>query len=296
MAIVRPRIDYYSKVSKSIHEIFRAYTPIIEPLSLDEAFLDVTATAHLYGGAEKVGIAVKSRIRDELSLVASVGVAPCKFVAKIASDLRKPDAFVCVPPADVLRFLDPLPIERIWGVGKVTARQFRNRSIRTIGELRQLSLETLAELFGNSAQHYCETTFHEDIADRSILESWLSLLVESVARRLRNQELTGRGIEIKVRYSDFRSITRSMMLQQSTDVTNVFLEGAEALLRTKVPDDGRSVRLIGFGIHHLSHEEYRQLHLLDEEDTIKQRTIDAISDTIANRFGRGAIQRGKSKR
>jgi DNA polymerase-4 len=203
-------------------------------------------------------------------------------------------------------------------VGKVTARQFRNRSIRTIGELRQLSLETLAELFGNSAQHYwelshgiddrpvvcdreaksisSETTFHEDIADRSILESWLSLLVESVARRLRNQELTGRGIEIKVRYSDFRSITRSMMLQQSTDVTNVFLGGAEALLRTKVPDDGRSVRLIGFGIHHLSHEEYRQLHLLDEEETIKQRTIDAISDTIANRFGRGAIQRGKSKR
>jgi DNA polymerase-4 len=318
LAIVRPRIDYYSKVSKSIHEIFRAYTPIIEPLSLDEAFLDVTATAHLYGGAEKVGIAVKSRIRDELSLVASVGVAPCKFVAKIASDLRKPDAFVCVPPADVLRFLEPLPIERIWGVGKVTARQFRNRSIRTIGELRQLSLETLAELFGNSAQHYwelshgiddrpvvcdreaksisSETTFHEDIADRSILESWLSLLVESVARRLRNQELTGRGIEIKVRYSDFRSITRSMMLQQSTDVTNVFLGGAEALLRTKVPDDGRSVRLIGFGIHHLSHEEYRQLHLLDEEETIKQRTIDAISDTIANRFGRGAIQRGKSKR
>lgn len=318
LAIVRPRIDYYSKVSKSIHEIFNAYTPIIEPLSLDEAFLDVSATSHLYGGAEKVAIAIKSRIRDELSLVASVGVAPNKFVAKIASDLRKPDAFVCVELENVLSFLEPLPIERIWGVGKVTARQFRSRAIRTIGELRNLSVDTLAELFGNSSQHYwelshgidnrpvvcdreaksisSETTFHEDIADRSILESWLSLLVENVARRLRNHDLTGRGIEIKVRYSDFRSITRSMMLQQATDVTKIFLESAETLFRTKVPDDGRSIRLVGFGIHHLGHEEFRQLSLLDVADTNKQRAVDALTDTIVNRFGRSAIQRGKSKR
>src|SRR4051812_18398002 len=144
-----PRIDYYASVSRQIREIFEQFTPLVEPLSLDEAFLDVTGSEALFGTSAAIGRQIKQRIRAELQLVASVGVAPNKFVAKIASDLKKPDGFVVVEADEVQSFLDPLPVGRLWGVGKVTAQIFEQLSIRTIGQLRQLPLETLAPFFGD---------------------------------------------------------------------------------------------------------------------------------------------------
>ena len=138
-----PRIDYYAEVSGQIREIFERFTPLVEPLSLDEAFLDVTGSEHLFGPAVEIGRQIKQAIREELRLVASVGVAPNKFLAKIASDLKKPDALVVVEPDKVQEFLDPLPVERLWGVGKQSSKVFQRLGIRTIGQLRQWPLDAL---------------------------------------------------------------------------------------------------------------------------------------------------------
>lgn len=316
LTIIKSRIDYYAALSKQIQRIFYEFTPIVEPLSLDEAFLDVTHTAHLFGDAESIGREIKSRIENDLGLIASVGIAPNKFLAKVASDLRKPNAFVVVEPMTLETFLDPLPIERIWGVGQVTANVFRKHSIHTIGDLRRWKLPELQVLFGKSAQHYwelargidkrsvvpereaksisSETTFSQDIHEREILDGWLALLVEVVSRRLRNNAYQGKGVELKVRYHDFQSTTRSMMLSDPTDRTDTFLHSANSLL-DRIPFDGRPIRLLGFGIHHLSQTTVRQLSLWDQSECDKQRDLDAVSDEITGKFGRGAIQRGISK-
>ena len=151
---IRPRIEHYAAVSHQIRQVFEEFTPLIEPLSLDEAFLDVTGSESLLGTASKIGLQIKMLIRERLNLTASVGVAPNKFLAKIASDLKKPDGFVVVTEDQIQDFLDPLPVGRIWGVGKVTAQVFKRFAISTIGQLRQLSRESLTDLFGNSGEHY----------------------------------------------------------------------------------------------------------------------------------------------
>jgi DNA polymerase-4 len=145
-----PRIGYYAEVSRQIRDIFERFTPLVEPLSLDEAFLDVTGSEHLFGAAVEIGHQIKQAIRQELRLVASVGVAPNKFLAKIASDLKKPDALVVVESDKVREFLDPLPVERLWGVGKQSSKVFQRLGVRTIGQLRQCPLDMLQARFGSS--------------------------------------------------------------------------------------------------------------------------------------------------
>ena len=196
-----PRIDYYAEVSGQIRDIFERFTPLVEPLSLDEAFLDVTGSEGLFGPAVEIGRQIKQAIRQELRLVASVGVAPNKFLAKIASDLKKPDALVVVEPDKVQEFLDPLPVERLWGVGKQSSKVFQRLGIRTIGQLRQCPLDVLQARFGSSGEHLWdlahgrddrpvvpereaksisnETTFEHDIADMDVLRAWLVDLVRA---------------------------------------------------------------------------------------------------------------------
>jgi nucleotidyltransferase/DNA polymerase involved in DNA repair len=226
-----PRIDYYAEVSGQIRDIFERFTPLVEPLSLDEAFLDVTGSEHLFGPAVEIGRKIKQAIREELRLVASVGVAPNKFLAKIASDLKKPDALVVVEPDKVQEFLDPLPVERLWGVGKQSSKVFQRLGIRTIGQLRQWPLDVLQARFGSSGEHLWnlahgrddrpvvpereaksishETTFEHDIADMDVLRAWLVDLTEQVGCRLRRHGLRGRTVQLKVRFADFSLITRS---------------------------------------------------------------------------------------
>ena len=256
---IKPRMNHYAEISQQIRTIFEEFTPLVEPLSLDEAFLDATGSESLFGSAANIGRQIKQRIRSELGLVASVGVAPNKFVAKIASDLNKPDGFLVVQPGEVQAFLDPLPVGRLWGVGKVTGQVFDRLGIRTIGQLRQLPIESLNDLFGSSGEHYWrlahgmddrqvvpdreaksishETTFAEDIADRDVLRAWLTELAEQVARRLRRHALKGRTVELKVRFADFQTITRSLTLPEPTNITQELLQAGAELLATKLPQE-----------------------------------------------------------
>ncbi len=310
---IRPRIDHYASVSRQIRKILEEFTPLIEPLSLDEAFLDVTGSESLLGSAVEIAQQIKTRVRDQLHLTASIGVAPNKFLAKIASDLEKPNGFVVVTADHIQSFLDPLPVGRIWGVGKVTSQVFKRFAISTIGQLRQLSRETLRDLFGASGEHYWllshgidnrpvvtdreaksisnETTFSEDIRDLEDLKAWLVSLVEQVAGRLRDHNRTGRTIDLKIRFSDFKTLTRSLTLSTSTNITSELLEAGIELLCNRLPKDHLPVRLIGFGVSQLDEPGMVQLQLFDQVERKQQRSLDKVADQIAKKFGKHALHR-----
>lgn len=315
--VIRPRIDFYAAVSRQIREIFSRYTPVIEPLSLDEAFLDVQGSAGLFGSATQIGQLIKSQIRDELRLVASIGIAPTKFVAKIASDLQKPDAFVVVQPDQVQAFLDPLPVSRLWGVGKVTGGAFARAGLQTIGQLRGLTAGQLTDLLGNSGEHFWqlahgidpravvpdrdaksishETTFAADIHDDEILQDWLAELVGQVARRLRGDDLKGRTIEIKVRYADFQTVTRSLTLREPTNITSELWTAAQSLFVQKIAAPHPPVRLLGFGVSGIGQAAApRQTGLFGEEARDRERKLDQVADQIKARFGAKSLNRGRS--
>jgi DNA polymerase-4 len=285
----------------------------VEPLSLDEAFLDVSGSEPLFGSAATIGRTIKQRIRDQLRLVASVGVAPNKFAAKIASDLEKPNGFVVVEPQQLQTFLDPLPVGRIWGVGKVTGQAFDRLGLHTIAQLRQMPIQSLRSAFGAAGEQYWklangiddrlvvpdreaksishETTFPKDIRDLNVLRSCLVELVEQVGRRLRRYALRGRMVELKVRFADFQTITRSKTLEQPTDITQEMLAAAIELLTKRVPGSHLPVRLLGFGVHDLVGAGIEQNQLFGESDRYKQRQLDRVSDLISQKFGKQAIRR-----
>lgn len=314
--IVRPRIDYYAEVSQQIRAIFNRFTPEIEPLSLDEAFLDVSASEKLFGTGEQIAMAIKTAIRDELGLVASVGVAPNKFVAKIASDIRKPDALVVVAPNEVQPFLDPLPVSRLWGAGKATVAQFEKLGIRTIAQLRQLSESLLVMHLGKWGAHLWqlahgvdsrpvesdsqaksishETTFAVDVGDTAVLEAWLLHLTEQVAARLRAAELLGKTIQLKLRYPDFKTITRAYSLEQPTDVTDILWQTTRELFHANWKG-APPLRLIGIGVSQLS---FRDIPAPSQGDLFQRnapraRALDSITDTINQKYGASTVHRGR---
>lgn len=312
--VIKPRIDYYATVSRQIRNIFEQFTPQVEPLSLDEAFLDVTGSESLFGSSAEIGLQIKRRIREELRLTASVGVATNKFVAKIASALKKPDGFVVVEASEIQAFLDPLPVGRLWGVGKVTGQTFERLNVRTIGQLRQLPLNTLHELFGASGEHFWqlahgiddrpvvpdreaksisnETTFAEDIVDMDVLRAWLVDLVEQVARRLRQHDIKGRMVELKVRFADFQTITRSLTLTEPTSITRELLEAAVELLTKRLPAGHRPIRLLGFGVGKLDSSGKSQQTLFNQPDRERHQELDRVADQITEKFGKLALRRG----
>jgi DNA polymerase-4 len=309
-----PRISYYAEVSRQIRDIFQRFTPLVEPLSLDEAFLDVTGSEHLFGAAVEIGRQIKRAIREEVRLVVSVGVAPNKFLAKIASDLKKPDALVVVAPDKVQEFLDLLPVERLWGVGKQGSKVFQRLGIRTIGQLRQWPPDALHGRFGSSGEHLwnlahgrddrpvvadrdaksisSETTFEHDIAEMDVLRTWLVDLAEQVGWRLRRHGLRGRTVQLKVRFADFSTITRSCTLPESTDITDVLWRAADDLLCQRLPDGHLPVRLLGVGVSGLNDTGQVQGMLFDGENLKRQGLVDVVADQIKERFGVGAIRRG----
>lgn len=272
-----PRISFYAQESQRIRAIFERYTPLVEPLSLDEAFLDVDASARLFGSARYIAETIKNEIRDEIGLVASVGVAPNKFVAKIASDFDKPDGLVCVEPAAMQSFLDVLPIGSLWGVGHATGQRFSHMGVRTIAQLRAQPKALLFELFGRQGEHLWrlahgiddrvvspereaksishETTFAADVESVDELRAHLQQLVEQVAERLRRAEHKARRVQIKIRFDDFHTITRVSSFAQPTDSTRMIRTAAERLLfdniERRASNPGylsRLVRLVGAGV------------------------------------------------
>jgi len=311
-----PRIDRYAEVSRRIRDVFERFTPLVEPLSLDEAFLDVTGSERLFGPAPEIGRQIKQAVREETGLVVSVGVAPNKFLAKIASDLEKPDGFVVVEPGRVAKFLDPLPVERLWGVGKQASRVFQRLGIRTIGQLRQRPIETLKSRFGAQGEHLWqlahgiddrrvvpereaksishETTFERDVGDLEVLRAWLVDLVEQVGWRLRRYGLRGRTVHLKVRFADFATITRSHTLPEPTDVTHELWQAADALLCHRLPAGHLPVRLLGMGVGGLDDTGSVQGILFDRDERKKQEGLDAAADRIRERFGSSALRRAAS--
>ncbi|SCZ54614.1 DNA polymerase IV [Thiohalomonas denitrificans] len=315
--VLPPRHGLYSQVSRRIHTVFERYTPQIEPLSLDEAFLDVTGSLRLFGSAAAIGRRIKGEILEELGLIASVGVAPNKFLAKLASDMNKPDGFFQFDPERIAETLDPLPVTRLWGVGPATARQLERLGIRTVGQLRHYSRRLIVRHLGRGGEHLWElahgidarpvvseqetksvsneTTFARDIHDPNSLRMWLSELSEQVAWRLRRQELAGRTITLKVRFQDFTTVTRSLSLPAVTDLTSEIRDTALRLYEERLDHPHPSVRLLGVGVSGFETPEARQQSLFHEVRARNSR-VDTIVDQVRSRFGRDAVRRGGSRR
>ena len=311
---LRPRMSYYTEISDLIRAIFHRYTPLVEPLSLDEAFLDVTGSEALFGSSLEIGRRIKQEIRDELRLTASVGVASNKFLAKIASDLDKPNGFVVVPPGTEQRFLDPLPVGMLWGVGRATEDSFERLGIQTIAQLRRLSADILHKQFGRHGVHLGqlaqgidprrvvpdreaksishETTFAANIPEMPILRSWLLHLTEQVASRLRRRNLSGTRVEIKVRYADFHTITRATALAEPTNLTDEIWRVACELLTNRLPSRPLNVRLLGVGVSGFGPPNQTQATLFPDEDREAHARLDRAVDELRARFGRESVSRG----
>ena len=311
---IRSRMTLYAEVSAQIRDIFHRYTPLVEPLSLDEAFLDVGASAGLFGSGVDIARSIKDSTRSELGLVASVGVAPNKFLAKLASDLDKPDGLVVVEPERVRHFLDPLPVEKVWGVGAAAAARLHALGVHTIAELRTRPREELARRFGKwgdrlfelarghderpvmpdheaqSISH--ETTFEVDLREPAALRDSLRGLTEQVAWRLRRQGLLAGTVEIKVRYSDFRTVNRSAALPAASAGTRDLWTCASRLLAQQLARRGDPVRLIGMGASRLTREASAQADLFEAETSARQRRIDSMVDAVNERYGRSGLHRG----
>jgi DNA polymerase-4 len=316
-AVLLPvRMERYAEVSHAIHAIFERYTPLVEPISLDEAFLDVTDSTNLFGTAEQIGRAIKKEIKEQTQLTASVGIAPNKFLAKLASDLKKPDGFVVITEQNKQEILDPLDVGRIWGVGKVTEKALRDRGIRTIGELRRSTPEQLRAVVGNTAEELLrlargkddrpvepdrqckslssEQTFATDIGDETILLSVLLEQVEEVAQRLRHRQLKAKTITLKLRYGDFRTMTRSGTLSEPTNLTKPLWETAERTFRRWQSRSAGPLRLLGFGVSGLEPEHAGQQSLFADPDRERRTRLDQAMDRIRDRYGKRAVHRGTS--
>ncbi len=312
--ILPVNMPLYIEVSRQIHEIFHRYTPEIEPLSLDEAFLDVSGSLKLFGSATKIAQKIKQDIKNELNLVVSAGIAPNKFVAKIASDIEKPDGFVVVKKEDIQVFLDPLPIKRIWGVGKKMEIQLNNYGITTIKDIRSQSQRWLIDRLGKHGDHIyrlangqdkravisdaraksisSENTFTEDISNKETLVAYLSYMTEQVAARLREKNRKGKTVNLKIRFHDFTTIVRSKTLRQSSNQTETLWQVVKTLLSNALPVGNVSVRLLGIGVSNFTNDTSYQTDLFSEEK--KHDELDDISDEINQRFGKFKIHRGRN--
>jgi DNA polymerase IV len=308
------RMSHYAQVARQIREVFLSFTPLVEPLSLDEAFLDVRGCEGLFGPTPEIARRIKERVRAETGLVASVGVAANKFLAKLASDHGKPDGFVVLPPERVSEFLAPLPVGRLWGVGAKAEKRLHALGIRTVGQLAGLPEQVLVDHFGEAGRHVwhlargqderavipdreakslsTETTFAHDVGDREVLRVWLLDLVDHLAGRLRQAGLHARAVEVKVRSSDFRTRTRSQALAEATNRTDLLWHSATALLERSLTREMLPVRLLGVGASRLAREGSVQGQLFDAELRERQAALDRAVDAIRGQFGTGAIRRG----
>ncbi len=313
--IVRPSMTRYSEASAQVFSIFEHYTPKVEPLSIDEAFLDVTGSTRLLGPAEKIARELKQRIQEETQLTASIGVASNKFLAKLASDQEKPDGLVVVQSDAILAFLDPLPVSRLWGVGKATLPKLERLGVQTFADLRRHAKEELRQHFGDTGERFYrlvrgiddrdvitdrqaksishEVTFSVDVNDEDHLRRVLLHHTEGVARRLRRHGRVARTVSIKVRTSNFATVTRSLTLTEGTDETDTLWRSASTLFQPWWSKHELAVRLIGMAASNLTESRDEQLALFDATDDRRDtRQLDQAVDEIRNRYGNGAIERG----
>jgi DNA polymerase-4 len=298
----------YAAVSRQVMTILAAFTPLLEPLSIDEAFLDVTGTEGLHGDGSAVAREIKSRIATGLSLTASVGVAANKFVAKVASDLRKPDGLVVVEPGAEADFLAPLPVSRLWGVGRVTGASLEEMGISTIGQLASLPLQYLEARFGSGGRSLqdlalgrddravepfaapksmgAEETFGRDHRDVERLAATLREQAERVARELRDGGYAGRCVTLKLRFADFSTLTRRHTEDPTQDGLLIYRRALALLERIPLR---QAVRLIGLSVSELGPATAGQLSLLEPDPARRERLARAM-DRVTARFGEDSLR------
>jgi DNA polymerase-4 len=312
---VRPRMARYAEVSRQVFSVFHEFTPLVQGLSLDEAFLDVTHSQALKGDPVSIARQIKARIRGLTGLTASVGVASNKLVAKIASDLDKPDGLTIVPVDRIHAVLDPLPVSRLPGLGRKKGEQVAAAGLRTLGELRRADDARLWPLFGRDSPRMrdraggiderpvqadwdeksvsAEETFRDDIGDPARLRAELVRLADKASARLRSKQLTAACVSIKVRQHDFATHTRQRRLLPASHDSRVIARVAEELLAAWLQQHPRArIRLLGVGVSELAAAS--QLDLFDARQPAEATRLDAALDAIRNRFGNSALSRASS--
>lgn len=312
---VRPRMSRYKSVSERIFAVFAEFTPIVEGLSLDEAFLDITASVALFGDPDKIAMAIKRRILDETGLTASVGVAENKLVAKIASDLDKPDALTIVWPEDYEARLDPLPVAVIPGIGPKTQKRLAAAGISSVRDLRTADDRVLEPIFGRFTRKTrdrasgrdarlvtpsraeksisAEETYDSDLASREALERELLRLSERTAGRLRKSGLAAGTVQIKIRQSDFKTFTRQRSIKPPANGTDQLYAVARRLLESWLErNPGARIRLLGVGCSNLAPAE--QYDLFAEAPDQAAAPIDQTVDEIRGRFGSASVGRART--
>jgi DNA polymerase-4 len=316
-AFIAPRPARYAELSRAVMRILESVSPLVEPLSIDEAFVDVTGSRRLLGPPPEIAQVVRRRVHDEVGLTASIGVASTKFLAKLASELAKPDGLLVVAPGTEREFLAPLPVSRLWGVGPATLRRLDRLAIRTIGDVAALPEEVLTNALGASLGTHlralainddaravvpdrdaksigAEETYATDLQTREACDRELVRLADKVGGRLRRAGLAARTVTLKVRYGNFETRTRSRTLGDPTDVTAVVLDTARDLLVTI--DVARGIRLLGISLSLFDAGEAapRLLDLDDDERDGRIRVerraaVERAVDDVRDRFGNAAV-------
>jgi DNA polymerase-4 len=310
--LIRANFSHYKVASAKFMKILSDFSPYIEPLGFDEAYLNVTGCEEPYGSPRQLAMALKERIYEELKLTASVGIGTCKVVSKIASDLCKPDGLLEIAPGGEQAFLNPLPIAKLPGVGKKTEQVLKEMRITTIGELASLPLNTVKRRFGTTGaviHSYArgiddrevkapgeaksisqQLTFAHDTLDHNFLEANLHNLCQEVCQELRSQNTRAKCVAIRLRYADFRTITRQVTLKEASDVTQVVCASAHQLLSQALAQQEKPVRLLGIRVSSLVGEE-KQLSMFDS-GTEKPERLDKAIDKIRRKYGSTAIKTG----
>jgi DNA polymerase-4 len=312
--VVSPRFTAYSDASKAVFEVFRHFAPVVEGLSIDEAFLDVRGLEHISGTPAEIAAKLRREVRERVGLPITVGVARTKFLAKVASGVAKPDGLLVVEPARELAFLHPLPVERLWGVGKVTSKKLRAVGLTTVGEVARLPEPALVSMLGRAAGRHLHALAHnrdprvvrsgrrrgsigsQHALGRRASRSWENLdavlvaIVDRLGRRLRAARRVCRTVVLRLRFDDFTRATRSHTIAESTAQTQTILAVARGLLAAAMPIiERQGITLLGVALTNLDDDYAIQLALPFER--ARASTIDAVIDDIRDRFGSDAITR-----
>jgi len=311
--VVPPRMSAYSEASRAVFAVFEDTTPLVEGLSIDEAFLDVRGLERLAGAAPEIAARLRETVREQVGLPITVGVARTKFLAKVASASAKPDGLLVVPAGSELEFLHPLPVERLWGVGRVTSERLRSRGLVTVGQVAALPEAALVDVLGRAAGRHLHALAHNRDprpvrtgrrrcslgAQRALGARWTSpaeidssviALVDRVARRLRSGRRRCRTVVLRLRFDDFTRATRSLTLPRLTDQSTTILAAARSLLASVAPlIAARGLTLVGVKLTNLEDADGVQLSLLEDWRSI---ALDAAVDEVRSRHGSGSITRG----
>jgi DNA polymerase-4 len=311
---VPPRMGHYVTYSKKIFAILREYTPLVEPISIDEAFMDVTGSRGLFGRPSEIGRAIKHRIREEVALTASVGVAPNKFLAKLASDLEKPDGFVVIQPREAAARLAELPVGKLWGVGKVSQHELAKHGVHKIKDLLVMPIARLEGIVGSYAPRLrelaqgidnrpvvvgedsksigAETTFAKDIGEAHRLRGILDSLTTRVARRLRKEGYRAHTIHIKARFPDFTTVTRATTIPVPTASTLTLIKTTRELLETRLERGDRPLRLLGVSVSGLVRPAEGEPELFPDREREQDERVDHLLDALQDKYGSEKIWRG----